>query len=126
MIRPYETMIVFDGTLSDDVLQKEQKQIEEFISKVAKLERVDVWGKRSLTYTIKKKKTGYYCLFFYEGQGDIATAIDKHVKLNESILRFMTVVRNVKNDIARAAVAVRKERPVPESDRDDDIDEMDL
>jgi small subunit ribosomal protein S6 len=119
-------MIVFDGTLSDDVLQREQKQIEEFISKDAKMERVDVWGKRSLTYTIKKKKTGYYCLFLYEGEGDIATAIDKHVKLNESVLRYMTVVRNVKNDIARAAVAVRKERPVPESDRDDDIDDMDL
>jgi small subunit ribosomal protein S6 len=116
VIRPYETMIVFDGTLSDDVIQKEQKQIEDFLKQNAKFEKTDVWGKRALAYTVKKKKTGYYCLYLFSGEGSIVASIDKHLKLNEQVLRYLTVVRNVKNDVARAAVATRRERPVQDID----------
>lgn len=122
MVRPYETVVIYDGTLSDEIIQKEQQAIEEVISQNAKIERVDVWGKRSLAYNINKKKTGHYFVFIYEGEGSVVSAIEKHFKLNEKVLRHMTVIRNVKNDIARAAVASRKERPVIDRD-DDDTDE---
>lgn len=116
MIRPYETMIVFDGTLPDDVIQKEQKQVEDFLKQNANFEKTDVWGKRALAYTIKKRKSGYYCLYLFSGEGSIVASIDKHLKLNEQVLRYLTVVRNVKNDVARVAVASRRERPVQETD----------
>ncbi|MCX7725484.1 MAG: 30S ribosomal protein S6 [Chitinispirillaceae bacterium] len=101
MVRHYETMVVFDGTLPEDVLEKEQKQVEELISKHAQFERTDVWGKRPLAYPIKKKKTGYYCLFLFSGSGDIENAIDKQLKLNENVLRHLTVLRNLRNEEAR-------------------------
>ena len=110
MKKPYESVIAFDGTLPDDVLQKEQQQIEEFFKKNAVFEKTDVWGKKALAYQIKKKKTGYYCMFLYEAEGDIASALDKHIKLNEAVLRHITVVRNVKNDLARAVVFAKKEK----------------
>jgi small subunit ribosomal protein S6 len=114
---------VFDGTLPDEVVQKEQKAIEEIINQNATLERIDSWGKRQLAYNIKKKKTGVYIVFNFEGEGNVVIALEKHFKLNENILRHLTCVRNVKNDIARAAVANRKERPV--IDNDDDSVDMD-
>jgi small subunit ribosomal protein S6 len=64
-------VIVFDGTLPDDVLQKEQQQIEEFLKSNATFEKTDVWGKRNLAYQIRKKKTGYYCMFLFEGDGEV-------------------------------------------------------
>ncbi len=127
MKRPYETVVLFDGTLPDEIVQKEQKAIEDIISQSAILERIDSWGKRQLAYSVKKKRTGVYVVFNYEGEGSTVLALEKHFKLNESVLRHLTCVRNVKNDIARAAVANRKERPVadPDGDSDDmrDIDE---
>lgn len=120
MKRPYETVVLFDGALPDEVVQKEQKAIEDVISQSATLERIDSWGKRQLAYSIKKKKTGVYVVFNYEGEGSVVLALEKHFKLNESVLRHLTCVRNVKNDIARAAVANRKERPVIDTDGDDD------
>jgi small subunit ribosomal protein S6 len=105
-------MIVFDGTLPDETLQKEQAQIEEFLKKNASFEKTDVWGKRSLAYPIGKKKIGFYCLFLYEGEGTIVNALEHHVKLNEQILRHQTVVRNVKNDAARVAFFEQKDKPV--------------
>ena len=117
MKRPYETMVVFDGTLPDDVLQKEQKMVEELLSQNAEFEKTDVWGKKSLAYTIRKKRTGYYCLFLFICDHDIVPVIDKHVKHNDNILRHLTVVRDLKNEAARQSLAQRRERAVVESDQ---------
>lgn len=115
MKRPYETVIVFDGTLPDDVLQKEQARIEEQLKQLAVFEKTDVWGKRSLAYTIKKKKLGYYCLFLYEGEGTVVNAIEKPLKLNEKVLRYLTVVRDMKNEAARVAFFERREKAIEEA-----------
>lgn len=117
MERPYETMVVFDGTLPDDVLQKEQKMVEELLSQNAQFEKTDVWGKKSLAYTIRKKRTGYYCLFLFTCNYDIVPVIDKHVKHNDNILRHLTVVRDLKNEAARQNLAMRKERSVVETEQ---------
>lgn len=123
MIRPYETAVVFDGTLSDDTIQKEQQQLEEFFKGNSEFEKIDVWGKRSLTYTINKKKMGYYAFFYYKAEGAVPGAFEKHIKLNDNILRHLTVVRDLKNDAAREALAARKERvDVEKVDADDVVD----
>lgn len=123
MKRPYESMIVLDGSLPDDIIQKEQKQIEELLKQNASYEKTDVWGKRVLAYTIRKKKTGIFCLFLFEGEGSAVIALDKYVKLNTNVLRHLTVVRNLKNEAARALASTRKERIVPDSDIDMDDDQ---
>jgi len=120
VIRPYETAVVIDGTLSDDVIQKEQQQLEDFFKENFDFEKVDVWGKRALAYTINKKKIGYYAVFSYKGEGIAPAAFEKHVKLNENVLRHLTVVRDLKNEAAREAFAARKEKAEPERPGDDE------
>ncbi|MDR0306344.1 MAG: 30S ribosomal protein S6 [Chitinispirillales bacterium] len=124
MIRPYETVVVFDGSLPEDTIQKEQKQLEEFFKSNSEFEKSDVWGKRSLAYTINKKKTGHYVVFYYKAEGAVPGAFEKHIKLNENILRHLSVVRDLKNDAAREALAARKEKidvEKPEIDEDEDF-----
>jgi small subunit ribosomal protein S6 len=116
MKRPYESMVVFDGTLPEDVLQKEQRQIEELIAQHADFEKTDIWGKKALAYPIRKRRTGYYCLFLFSGTGEIVPALDRYIKLNDTILRHLTVVRDLKNESARQNVALRKERTVVEDE----------
>ena len=55
MKRPYETMIVFDGTLPDDVLQKEQQQVEDLIKQTANFEKPMYGESVSLLIPSKKK-----------------------------------------------------------------------
>lgn len=107
-------MIVFDGTLGEDALHKEQAHIEEFLKQSAVFERTDVWGKRSLAYPIKKKKIGYYCLFLYEGEGTTINALERQLKLNEKALRYLTVVRDMKKEAARLAFFARREKAATE------------
>ncbi|MCL2182488.1 MAG: 30S ribosomal protein S6 [Chitinispirillia bacterium] len=126
MIRPYETAVVIDGTLADDAIQREQQQLEDFFKANAEFENADVWGKRPLAYTIKKKKIGYYVIFNYKSEGGVPAAFEKHVKLNENVLRHLTVVRDLKNEEARAAFAVRKEKvELERAEGADDGDDMD-
>jgi small subunit ribosomal protein S6 len=123
VIRPYETAVVIDGTLSDDAIQREQEQLEAFFkSNSSEYEKTDVWGKRALAYAIRKKKTGHYAVFAYKADGDIAAAFDKHVKLNEAVLRHLTVLRNLKNEAAREAFAARKEEIKVEKPDDEDME----
>lgn len=115
MKRPYEAMVVFDGSQPDDVLQKEQKAFEELLAQHGEFEKTEVWGKKQLAYTIAKKRTGFYCLFIYSADGDLSPTIDKYAKLNDMVLRHMIVVRDLKNEAARIAVAQRRERaPIEE------------
>lgn len=128
MIRPYETAVVFDGTLSDDAITKQQEALENFFRVRSELEKIDVWGKRQLAYTIEKKNLGHYVFFYYKAEGDVPAEFEKHIKLNDTVLRHLTVVRDLKNDAAREAFATRKEeiKVNVKEDDEDDVDVEDL
>ena len=74
---------------------------------------------------LKLLLNSFNSLFLFSGEGTIVTAIDKHIKHNEYILRHLTVVRDVKNDIARTKVAQRRERVVSEKEQDVESNDMD-
>jgi small subunit ribosomal protein S6 len=88
----YESAVLFDGSLPDDVLTKEKEKVEEFLKANAQFERTDVWGKKTLAYTIGKKKSGYYCLFIYSSEGDVNEKLNRMFKLNQKVLRHLTVL----------------------------------
>lgn len=120
MIRPYETFVIFDGNLPEDVTQKEQDQFEKFLKKNCELEKVDVWGKKRLSYEIKKRKFGTYCLFQFQGEGDIPAKIDKHFKLNTNVLRYLTVLRELKDIFP----PIGTESPEPSEENNDISDNI--
>lgn len=101
MKQNYETVVIFDGTLPEDTVQKESAKIEDFIKQSAEFERVETWGKKSLAYLINKKKTGVYNLYIYKGDSEknYAGKIDKFLALNDNILRHLTCVRELPKNI---------------------------
>jgi small subunit ribosomal protein S6 len=92
MKQKYESVVIFDGSLPDDVLVQEQEKVEQFLKANAEHEKTDVWGKKTLAYEINKKKSGYYCLFLFNGEGDVSDKLNKSFRLNQKILRHMTVL----------------------------------
>ena len=93
MKRPYETVVIFDATLPDDAIKSESGKLEEFFRKNAEFEKTVVIGKKMLAYPIRKKKTGIFHLYLYIGEGDVAGKLEKHLKLNETVLRHLSVGR---------------------------------
>lgn len=71
--------------------------------------KVDDWGKRKLAYKINKKSEGHYVLFELEGTGKEILELERRMRVNDLIMRFMTV--RVDEDRKSAAkVRAKKEK----------------
>ena len=89
----YETLYIVDANLENKVLEKEMDDVGKELAKTkSKIINHRVWGKKRLAYAIQKQKYGSYIILQYEG-GDLAKMpdFDTWMKLNNSVLRHMTV-----------------------------------
>lgn len=78
--------------LKSDLEEKaRQALLESLKMKFAKIEKEDLWGQRSLAYPIKKQTSGYYAHFVIEADPKIAKDLDKTLRLEEDILRYLLV-----------------------------------
>lgn len=74
------------GGLLDDVKKK-------MLGHMGKIEKEDLWGDRDLSYPIKKQSKGFYAHFELETDPSIAKNLDKILKVEEDILRYLLVRR---------------------------------
>ena len=51
----------------------------------------EYWGLRNLTYRIKKNRKGHYILLNIDGPAAAVKELERNLRLNEDILRFLTV-----------------------------------
>lgn len=86
---------------------------------------VDDMGKKKLAYEIRDFQKGHYLAFFYLDDGKAVAELERTMRLDESVLRFLTVrkkdeVIDVETRKARAVEAerIRKERAVERAQRE--------
>ncbi len=88
----YELTFISRGELS-------QEQIEKICTKMlgslteaggSLVDRYD-WGLRTLAYPIKKQTKGFYTTFLFDGPQNIVRHLEEKMRLDESILRFLSV-----------------------------------
>ena len=114
-MRYYETIYIVNPNLENDVLDKTMVEIGKELDKTkSKLINHRVWGKKRLAYPIEKQKYGSFVLMQFEGgdqnkMGDF----DTWMKLNNSVLRHISVGLDNKPD-----VYVEESKKEPEADRD--------
>ena len=74
--------------------------------------RVDLWGKRKLAYPIDKKEQGIYAVLRYETEPTSLTEFERILRLDEQVLRQLTIV----DPIIPTPPAVRTARPTEEDE----------
>ena len=97
----YETLYIVDPNLENKSLDKTMNEIGKELEKTrSKIINHRVWGKKRLAYPIERQKYGSYILIQFEG-GDQQKMIDYDtwMRLNNSVLRHMTVLLNDKPEI---------------------------
>jgi small subunit ribosomal protein S6 len=55
------------------------------------IHRREYWGLKTLAYRIKKNRKGHYVLFNIEAPPDAVQEMERQMRLNEDILRHLTV-----------------------------------
>ncbi len=58
---------------------------------VGKVKKEDLWGARDLAYPIKRQTKGFFAHFEIEADPKNAKGLDKTLKLEEDILRYLLV-----------------------------------
>ncbi len=111
----YECVLIARSDITqqqvDDIADGIAAQLEGDGSSIRKRE---YWGLRSLSYRIKKNRKGHYLLLGLDAKPPAIHEMERQLRLNEDILRFMTI-RVDEIDEAPSVILSRKSE---ERDRD--------
>ena len=90
--RAYETVYIIRADLTDDMEKKIQDKVAEVVARFGgKIEAAKDLGKKPLAYRIAKHTKGHYIQLNYEGTGQTVEELERHLRLTEDIVRFLTV-----------------------------------
>ena len=78
--------------LKPDLEEKARKELLDSVTKrFGKVEKEELWGARDLAYKIKKYNKGWYAHYLFNGEPDKIAPLDKALKLDEDIIRYLLV-----------------------------------
>lgn len=90
--RVYEVMYIAMPETTEDDIAKLNETITKLIEKEGgTVAEVEGWGRRRLAYPIKKKTEGYYVLLEIVGSGQEIAELERRFRVNDTIMRYMTV-----------------------------------
>lgn len=101
----YEAVVIYSPQLTE-VLQQGKSIFEAAVQKLGgKVLHVTDLGKRYLSYSVKKFKEGYGCVFDFELKPDQVQALKHALQLTDSILKFIVVVKPKATSVRPMAAA---------------------
>lgn len=103
MTRNYETVFITNPASSESRLGEihaRNKQIIE--ASKGKVLNLDDWGKRKLTFPIRKELKGHYFCLTYNADTSCVAEIERNMRINEDVFRFLTVKIDEKVDPMQA------------------------
>ena len=87
-MRHYEIMIILEPSLEERTVQP---SLDQFLKVVTggggTVDKVDIWGRRRLSYQIEKKSEGIYAVVDLTAEPATVSELDRQLNLNEAILR---------------------------------------
>ena len=106
--RVYEMMYIAEPDTADDHIEKLNDAISDLIkTQGGNVVKVEDMGRRRMAYKIKKFTEGRYVLFELEGSGKEIAELERRMRVNDTIFRYITV--RVDED-RKAAEKIRAKR----------------
>ncbi len=88
----YENMIILNAAISDEEAEAAIGKIKELITgQGGEVLKVDVWGRRKLSYEIKKQKKGLYVLLFFKSPVSVIKRLNEFYKIFDAVLKYMVI-----------------------------------
>lgn len=111
--RVYEVMYIVTPDAADDDITKLNDSLQTIITdQGGSIVRVDDMGRRKMAYEINRKKEGYYVLFEIEGTGREIAELERRMRVNDLIMRYLTVrVDEERKTAAKVRAKRDKRRP---------------
>lgn len=88
----FETVIVIRTDITEDTIEAFHAKVFDALKRLGGHEvKFEVWGKRKLAYEIKKNMKGIYIYYLYLAPPAAIEELERGLRLNELVLRFLTV-----------------------------------
>ena len=96
-MRHYEMMVILDPTLDERTVAP---SLDNFLNVIREskgsVEKLEVWGKRRLSFEIAKHSEGIYAVIDINCEPDAVKELDRQLNLTESVLRTKVLRRSSK------------------------------
>lgn len=100
-MRTYEIVYIVVPSTTDDDLAKLNSQLEKVVADLGgKIVKTDLWGRKKLAYKIGKYEEGVYVVLYIEGSGKEIAEVERRLRVNDAVIRHMTV--RTDEDLKRA------------------------
>ena len=119
-MRKYELTFIVRTDFPEEELGKLITQMEGVVTgHGGKVEKVEKMGRRRLAYRVQRQREGVYVLFVVEGGGETVKEFERRLKVNDAVIKYLSVrvdeelKRAEKAKAWRAEQVARKPRPRP-------------
>jgi small subunit ribosomal protein S6 len=91
-LKRYETLFIALPEMSADDIGAIADRYTGIITNMkGSIIKVNKWGKRKLAYPIRKQSKGYYILIDYAGASQVVAELERNLKFDDKILKYMTI-----------------------------------
>ena len=120
-MRHYENLVIVKPTLTEEEINSQIAAIDEIITtNGGEIVARDHMGMRKLAYPINKNERGYYYVVYYTMEPASIAEVERRYRINEELLRFVTMKYDSKREVAAWTGMVEKAQkkaaaPAPEA-----------
>ena len=91
-MRHYETLFIVTPDSSEEDLKAVATKIKGVVTGMNGIvASYDEQGRKKLAYSVKKQNKGYYVLMDYVGSADIVSELERNMRLDDRVLKYLTV-----------------------------------
>lgn len=110
-MRKYETFFIVNPDLADEATAAVDEKIKGVVSNNdGMVITYSPWGKKKLAYTVKKHTRGLYILMEYAGGPALVAELERQMRLDERVLKFITVKLDDRYDPEKEAAKLEAEK----------------
>lgn len=114
-MRNYENLVIVKPTFTAEEIQASIAAIEEVItSNGGEIAATSPMGMRKLAYPINKNERGYYHVVYYTIAPAAIAEIERRFRINEDLLRFVTIKYDTKREVLAFNGLVEKAKKAAE------------
>ena len=114
-MRQYETLFIVNPDSSEEDLKAVATKIKGVVSGMNGIvTSYDEQGKKKLAYSVKKQNKGYYVLMDYVGSADIVSEIERNMRLDDRVLKYLTV--KLADEVDPESIEPEKSEPPEETE----------
>ena len=116
----YESVFLARQDISNAQVDQLADQFSDIITNVGgTIAKREYWGVRKLAYRIKKNRKAHYVLFNIDAPSDAVLEMERNMRLNEDILRYLTLRIEEVDEAPSVIMQAKSDRPGSRGDRGD-------